>query len=112
MRVSLRIYMKRLLVKLLQFKKLLNPTIFRSFLPTPFSVEVTGLPLGESGFESTLLSALKTYNNIQNIGALIIRIGFWAHFTILILRNHQNSIGNYSGPHINRVGRFGPSPRL
>ena len=31
-----------------------------------------------------------------NIGALIIRIGFWgAYHTIVIIRNPQNSIGNY-----------------
>ena len=35
-----------------------------------------------------------------NIGALIIRIGFGAHYTIIILRNPQNSIGNYLGGYI------------
>ena len=34
----------------------------------------------------------------SNIGALIIRIGFWAHCTITITRNPENSIGNYLGP--------------
>ena len=31
----------------------------------------------------------------RNIGALIIRIGFWAHYTISIIRNPQNNVGNY-----------------
>ena len=30
----------------------------------------------------------------NNIGALIIRVGFWGHYTV------QNSIGNYLGPYI------------
>ena len=33
-----------------------------------------------------------------NIGALIIRIGFWGHIFIFIIRNPNNSIDNYSGP--------------
>ena len=33
------------------------------------------------------------------IGALIIRIGFWGPHTIIVIRNHQNSIGNYLGPY-------------
>ena len=35
-----------------------------------------------------------------NKGALIIRIGFWAHFTITRARNHHKSIGIYLGPYI------------
>ena len=35
-----------------------------------------------------------------NIEALIMRIGFWGHYTIIIIRNHENSIGNYFGPYI------------
>ena len=31
----------------------------------------------------------------SNIGAFIIRIGFGAHYSILIIRNPQNSTGNY-----------------
>ena len=31
---------------------------------------------------------------------LTIRIGFWSHYTIAIIRNPQNSIGNYLGPYI------------
>ena len=33
----------------------------------------------------------------NNIGGLIIliRIGFGGHYTVIIIRNHQNSIGNY-----------------
>ena len=38
--------------------------------------------------------------NTHNIGALIIRIGFGAHYTIVIIRNAQNIIGNYLGPYI------------
>ena len=30
-----------------------------------------------------------------NIGALIIRIRFWGPYNIVIIRNPQNSIGNY-----------------
>ena len=36
-----------------------------------------------------------------NVGSELIRIGFWEVFyTITIIRNPQNSIGNYLGPHI------------
>ena len=38
--------------------------------------------------------------NAANIGASIIRIGFGAHYTIVMIRNPQNSIGTYSGPYI------------
>ena len=31
----------------------------------------------------------------SNMGALKIRISFGAHYTIVIIRNPQNSIGNY-----------------
>ena len=31
---------------------------------------------------------------VGNIGASIIRIVFWGHYTILIVRNPHNSIGN------------------
>ena len=34
-----------------------------------------------------------------SIGGLIIRIWFGAQYTIAILRNPQNSIGNYLGPY-------------
>ena len=37
---------------------------------------------------------------LANIGALIIRIGFGALYTILIIRNAQNRIGNYLGFYI------------
>ena len=30
-----------------------------------------------------------------DVGAFIIRLGFWGHYTIIIIRNPQNSIGNY-----------------
>ena len=33
----------------------------------------------------------------SNVGALIIRIGFWDPLYYLIIRKPQNSIGNYSG---------------
>ena len=44
-----------------------------------------------------------------NIGALIIRIGFGAHYIIVMVRNPQNSIGKYLGPYIMqfRVEGFG-----
>ena len=35
---------------------------------------------------------------VFNIGALMIRIGFWGHYVILVIRSLQNSIGNYLGP--------------
>ena len=42
-------------------------------------------------------SSLREMQNV--IGALIIRIGvFGAHYTIIVIRNPQNSIGNYLGP--------------
>ena len=36
----------------------------------------------------------------STIGALIIRIGFWAHCTMLIIRNLENSISDYLGSYI------------
>ena len=37
----------------------------------------------------------------RNIAALLIRKGFfWAHYTIIIIRNPQNSIGNYKAPKV------------
>ena len=42
-----------------------------------------------------------------NVGALIIRIGFGGgHNTRIIIRNPQNSIGNYVGPY----GILNPKP--
>ena len=38
-----------------------------------------------------------------NIGALLIRMGFWGHSTIITIRSPQNSICNYLGPY---SGRF------
>ena len=37
---------------------------------------------------------------VSNVEALISRIGFWGHYTAIIVRNPQNSIGNYFGPDI------------
>ena len=37
---------------------------------------------------------------IRNVGALIIRIGFWGHYTMITLRSPQSSIGSYLGPYI------------
>ena len=43
----------------------------------------------------------------HNIGALILRIGFFflggggGYYTTTIIRNPKNSIGNYSGPYVN-----------
>ena len=34
------------------------------------------------------------------MGALIFRIGWGAHYTVILIRSHQNSIGNYLGPYI------------
>ena len=34
------------------------------------------------------------------MGAFIIRIGFWAHYAIIIVRNPQSGIGNHGGPYI------------
>ena len=35
-----------------------------------------------------------------NTGSLMVRIGFGVYYTIRIIRNPQNSIGKYQGPHI------------
>ena len=35
-----------------------------------------------------------------NMGVSIIRVGFWAYYTIVIIRSPQNSIGKYLGPYI------------
>ena len=32
---------------------------------------------------------------LTNVGALIIRIGFWVQYIIMILRNPHHSIGSY-----------------
>ena len=53
-----------------------------------------------SVFEFTVRALLHTgSNSYRNVGALIIRIGFGDvlgdHYTIFIIRNPQNSIGNY-----------------
>ena len=37
--------------------------------------------------------------NLSNIGALILRTGFGAHYATIIVRNPQNSIGNELGPY-------------
>ena len=41
-----------------------------------------------------MLSKLSEFN----VWALIIRIGFGAHYTILIIRNPQNSMGKHFRP--------------
>ena len=56
-----------------------------------------------------------------NIEALILIIGFGAHYTIIIIRNPQNGIGTYLGPYSNthihnnehqiRVHNFDPNPK-
>ena len=43
-----------------------------------------------------------------NIGALMIRIGFWGKF---IRRNHPNSIGNYSDPDSSQQSTYRPLNR-
>ena len=46
-------------------------------------------------------------------GALIIRIGFWAHYTIIMIWNPpQNSIVNYLGPYIARYTLQGLESRV
>ena len=40
-----------------------------------------------------------------HIGALIISIGFWAHYTTVTIRFPHNSIGNYLGTFIMPFGR-------
>ena len=52
----------------------------------------SGLPCQKASNSGSLWRASK-----HNIGALIIRIGFWAHYTIFIIRTPQNSIGTYLG---------------
>ena len=47
------------------------------------------------GFRVSAPVALIAYGIV---GALIIRIGFWGHYTIITIRNQQNSIGIYLGP--------------
>ena len=37
----------------------------------------------------------ETKPDLVNIGALIVRIGFGAHYTIITIRSPQNGIGNY-----------------
>ena len=56
-----------------------------------------------------LVGRLKEEDVNCNIGALILRIGFWAHDTIIIIRTPpQSSIGKYLGPCISCVlGFFG-----
>ena len=54
----------------------------------------------------------------SNVRAFIVRIGFWDNIIIVIIRNPQNSIGNYLSPVLwlfklkpmFGVG-FGPTPR-
>ena len=36
----------------------------------------------------------KGYYKGSILGALIVRIGFWGYYTVIITRNPQNSIGN------------------
>ena len=40
------------------------------------------------------------YDADINIGALMIRIGCWGYYTIVMMRNPQSSIGNSLGPYI------------
>ena len=51
---------------------------------------------------SRILSLGLTLHSINhNIGVLIIRIGFWAHYSIIRIRTPPNSIGNDLSPYIN-----------
>ena len=50
-------------------------------------------------FRDLVTDAGKHYRMLNTIGALIVRIGFWAHYTIVIISNPQNRIANYSGLH-------------
>ena len=59
---------------------------------------------------------LKPSPSPANIGALIVKIGFGAHYTIIILRNPQNGRGNYLGPSCTRprqkrLGYQGPQQK-
>ena len=36
---------------------------------------------------------------LNSIGSLITRIGFWAHYTITLVWSPPNSLGNYLGPY-------------
>ena len=42
---------------------------------------------------------MELQKQVINIGAFINRIGFGAHYAIIIIRNAQISIGNYLGPY-------------
>ena len=48
---------------------------------------------------------------ITNVGSLVIRIGFcWGfgvYYTITVIRNAQNSMGNYLGPYSSVVKALG-----
>ena len=48
----------------------------------------------------TKLSRLQRGFGVDTAGALMIRIGFWAYYAILIIRNPHNGIGNYLGPYV------------
>ena len=39
-------------------------------------------------------------SSAHDIGALIIRIGFWGPLDYVTIRNPQNSIGNYLSPRL------------
>ena len=63
-------------------------------------------------FSSLLFFSITTLvlcRGALNIGALIIRIGFWGPLYYNHNKEHQNSIGNYSGPYI-RVSAFMAHP--
>ena len=44
----------------------------------------------------------------SNLGALIIRTESWARYTIIILRNPQNSMGSYYVPYITCLANVAP----
>ena len=58
-----------------------------------------------SSFERSRLLQLGLRGCRLNFGALMIRIGFWAHYTISIIRNPQHTIGIYLGPYSMSFGQ-------
>ena len=60
-----------------------------------------------SGLGSIYLSSGTVFSRIAsmefragfNVGALVVRIGFWVYYATDITRNPKSSIGNYLGPY-------------
>ena len=72
-------------------------------LPSPKRPECVCAEFGEQYAVSLKASSSWKRCNVDSIGALItviIIIGFGVYYTITIISNSQNSIGNYDGPYI------------